>query len=166
MIERVSLTEAEIERLRRSGIRLDCQGRFWHEGAEVVHAGLRAALWRWLDRGADGRYLLRLDERRFVYLDVDDAPHLVRSLRREGQRIVLLLADGTEEALDPGTLTCEEERGYCRVKGGRFRARLSPRAWHALGAHLVEEDGRIVLRLGNDATILQVAHPRGESADD
>src|SRR2546430_8279695 len=42
----VKLTDAEIEKLRQSGIRLDGEGRFWHEGAEVTHHGMRAAFWR------------------------------------------------------------------------------------------------------------------------
>jgi hypothetical protein len=37
---------AFIERLRRSGIRVDREGRFVHEGAEVTHESLRRALFR------------------------------------------------------------------------------------------------------------------------
>ena len=72
---------AFIERLRRSGIRVDREGRFIHEGAEVTHVGLRQALFRWLDRlpPPDARYVLRLDERRFAYLDVDDTPLVARA---------------------------------------------------------------------------------------
>jgi hypothetical protein len=61
-----------IERLRRSGIRIDKEGEFQHEGAPVRHEGLRQALFRWLDRLDDGRYILRLDAARFAYVDVDD----------------------------------------------------------------------------------------------
>src|SRR6516225_2912118 len=96
----MQLTDAEIEKLRRSGIRLDAEGRFWHEGQEVTHHGLRAAFWRWLDQNPDGRYVLRLDERRFVYLDVDDAPFVVRSLRWQDDQAIARLSDDTEEVLD------------------------------------------------------------------
>jgi hypothetical protein len=137
----MKLSAEEIERLRQSGIRLDAEGRFWHEGAEVLHHGLRAALWRWLDRNPDGRWVLRLDAARFVYLDVDDAPHYARSLRWEADRAILLLADGTEEELAYSTLRIAQSGvAYCLVKG-RFPARLSTAAWGALASHLTERDG-------------------------
>ncbi len=140
----MQLTDAQIERLRQSGIRLDADGKFWHEGGEVTHAGLRAALWRWLDRNPDGRYVLRLDERRFVYLDVDDAPFVVRSLRWEGDRAIAQLSDGGEEALDASTLRLKRGVAYATVKG-RFDARLATAAWGALQARLHERDGAVWL---------------------
>jgi hypothetical protein len=151
MAERVQLSEAEIERLRQSGIRLDGEGRFWHEGEVVRHAGLRAALWRWLDRNPDGRYVLRLDDRRFVYLDVDGAPHLVRSLRWDGDRAWVLLADGSEEELDYATVHLRGGgAAYCKVKGGRLEARISTAAWGTLAERLVErEEGVFLLAAGS-----------------
>lgn len=139
------LSDAEIERLRQSGIRLDREGRFWHEGEVVTHAGMRAAFFRWLDRNPDGRWVLRLDERRFVYLDVDDAPFVVTSLRFDGPRIFLHLVDDTEEELAYDTLRLEDGTAYATVKG-RFPARLSRAAWSALGDRLEERDGRAALR--------------------
>src|SRR5215467_9035727 len=99
---------AFIDKLRQSGIRVDREGRFIHEGAEVTHEGLRRALFRWLDRNDDGRYVLRLDERRFAYLDVDDTPLVARAARVDAAgRILLALSDGAEEPLDPATLTVD-----------------------------------------------------------
>jgi uncharacterized protein len=137
----MQLTEEQIEKLRQSGIRLDAEGRFWHEGAEVLHHGLRAAFWRWLDRNPDGRWVLRLDERRFVYLDVEDAPFVVRSARWEGVRAIVRLSDDSEEELAYGSLRLAASgQAYCTVKG-RFEARVSTAAWSVLadridGVHL------------------------------
>jgi hypothetical protein len=132
----VQLTDEQIDRLRQSGIRLDRDGHFQHEGAEVTHHGLRAALWRWLDRNPDGRYVLRLDDKRFVWLDVDDAPFVVRSLRWEGDRAMLRLSDDSEEELAYATLQLRAGgQPYCQVKG-RFDARFSTAAWSALGSHI------------------------------
>jgi hypothetical protein len=138
----MELSAADLERFRRSGITLDAAGRFIHEGEEVRHPGLRAALWRWLDQDADGRFVLRLDAQRFVYLDVEDAPHVVRSLRFEGSRALGLLADGSEEPIDLASVRLGAGgAAYCQVKGGRFRARLASGAWAALADRIVDEGG-------------------------
>ena len=146
---------AFIERLRRSGIRVDREGRFVHEGAEVTHEGLRRALFRWLDRNDDGRYVLRLDERRFAYLDVDDTPLVARAARVDpAGAIWLALSDGAEEKLDPATLT-SDTAGVLRawVRDGRLEARLGTSAVAALGDHLTETaDGLPALRLAGRTT--------------
>jgi hypothetical protein len=139
----VKLSDAEIEKLRQSGIRLDADGRFWHEGGEVTHHGLRAAFWRWLDRNPDGRWVLRLDDKRFVYLDVDDAPYVVRSARWEGDRALVRLSDDSDEELDYASLHLGKSgQPYCTVKSGRFEARVSTAAWSTLGQRI--DDGALV----------------------
>jgi hypothetical protein len=151
---------AFIERLRQSGIRVDREGRFIHQGAEVTHAGLRRALFRWLDRlpsFPDARYVLRLDERRFAYLDVDDTPLVARAARIDPEGTIwLALSDGAEEALDVETLTVDGA-GVLRawVRGGRLEARLATSAVAALGELLTETpDGRPALRVaGQTVTI-------------
>jgi len=147
----MQLTDEQIEKLRQSGIRLDADGRFWHEGGEVAHHGLRAAFWRWLDRNPDGRYVLRLDAQRFVYLDVDDTPFVVRSMRWEGDRALARLSDDTEEELALSTVFLRPDgRAQLRVKQ-RFDAVLSSAAWNVLSTHLTAHDGSVYLgphRLG------------------
>jgi hypothetical protein len=140
---------AWLERVRQSGIRIDREGRFIHEAAEVTHEGLRRALFRWLDRlpfddsvteRDRGRYVLRLDERRFAYLDVDDTPLVARAARADESGVVwLALSDGAEERLDPDTLTVDGQ-GILRslVRNGRLEARLASSAAAAL-ADLVSE---------------------------
>ncbi len=128
---------AFLERIRRSGIRIDREGEFWHEGETVRHEGLRRALYRWLDReggsGTPARYVLRLDESRFATIEVEDTPLVARALRWEGSRALLALSDGAEEALDPATLTIDEAGVLrCLVRRGRLEARLSSSALAAL----------------------------------
>jgi uncharacterized protein len=135
-----------LERLRRSGIRIDREGRFIHEGAEVLHEGLRRALFRWLDAEPDGRVVLRLDARRFANIDVEDTPLVARAARLDGaphgdgERVLLSLSDASEEPLDPATLTVDDE-GVLRalVRGGKLEARLSTSAAAALADRLSEE---------------------------
>ena len=135
-----------IERLRRSGIRIDREGQFIHEGEPVRHEGLRQALFRWLDRldepddGGDVRYVLRLDERRFAYIDVDDTPLIVRALRLAPDGAVALqLSDGAEEPLDPTTLTIDAQGVLrCWVRRGRIEARLATSAAAVLAERITE----------------------------
>lgn len=142
----MQLTDEQIEKLRQSGIRLDDQGVFWHEGEPVTHHGLRAAFFRWLDRNPDGRYVLRLDEKRFVYLDVDDAPLIVRSLRWEGATAIGVFSDQTEAPVDLATLRLEHGKPYLTARK-QLAARLTNDAWTALADRLEESDGDVYLTL-------------------
>ena len=143
----MQLTEEQIEKLRQSEIRLDAEGRFWHEGAEVTHAGMREAFYRWLDRNLDGRYVLRLDERRFVYLNVDDAPYSIRSLRWVGDRAFLRVSDDVEEELNYSSLHLREGIAYCQVqrKEKQFDARFSTAAWNVLADHIRADEAGVAL---------------------
>ena len=114
---------AWLTQIRRSGISVDREGRFIHEGAEVAHEGLKRALFRWLDRlpPPDGRYVLRLDERRFAYLeDVADTPLVARAARIDPAGDVrLALSDGSEEPLDPGDADRRRRRRAARLGARR-----------------------------------------------
>jgi uncharacterized protein len=140
-----------VERWRQSGLRLDREGRWWHEGCPVEHRGLAQALCRWLDQLDDGRYVVRLDADRYAYVEVEDAPYLVLTvtLEREadGVHLQLHLSDGSVEELAYATLSVGREQAlYCQVRE-RFAARFSRAAYYLVG-ELIEEtdDGRFALR--------------------
>jgi uncharacterized protein len=135
------LSEEMIESFRRTGISLDREGRLWHEGAEIAHPGLRRALLRWLDRRDDGRAILRLDERRYAYIDVEDADLLALSARWDGDRAWLRLSDETEEELDYASLESSVDSAlYCRVRGGRLTARITTAAYYVLAERIRPAD--------------------------
>jgi uncharacterized protein len=144
---------AFLERVRRSGIKVDRQGRFWHEGAEVTHLGLKQALFRWLDRlpPPEDRYVLRLDAQRFAYLEVEDTPLVATSLRWSAEQALLGLQDGSEEPLDPGTVSVDAAGIVrCRVRGGRIEVRLET----AAAAVLAERIEGGVLRVGGVQVVM------------
>jgi hypothetical protein len=148
-----------LENLRRSGIRIDPQGQFIHEGEPVLHQGLRQALFRWLDRlpEPDGRYVLRLDEKRYAFLDVDDTPLVVQALRftADGQGVTLALSDGAAEELDPRTLTIDPAGVLrCWVRGGRLEARLANSAAATLAEKIQDTPGGPTFSLGGRAFVL------------
>jgi uncharacterized protein len=143
----IELTPELIERLRQTGIRLDREGRFWHEGAVVTHRGFQRALLRWLDRLDDGRPILRLDEKRYAYIDVDDADLLALSARWEGDRAILRLNDDSEEELDYASLSVGAgDAVYCKARGGRLIARITTPAYQVLAQRIEETADGFALR--------------------
>jgi uncharacterized protein len=136
------ITPEMIERFRQTGLRLDREGRLWHEGAEIAHAGLRRAILRWLDRRDDGRPIIRLDERRYAYIDVEDAELLALSARWDGDRLWLALNDGSEEELAYASLEIgAHDALYCAARGGRLRARITTPAYYVLARGIQPDTG-------------------------
>ena len=109
-----------------------------HDGEEVTHAGILAALWSGLRVDAAGHYL-QIGPLR-VPVEVEDAPFVVLRVEDEGDRLMLTLSDLGREPLAPDALRFAPGGvPYCRVKDGRFDARLSRAATYQLLRH-VEPD--------------------------
>lgn len=133
-----ALTEAMIERMRAIGLRLDRSGTFWHEGAAVTHPRLRQALLRWLDVAGDGRDIVRLDDKRYAYVDIDDAHLRARSAHWTSDRCFVLWDDDRETELDYGSLRQAADHAlYVRVHD-RLRGRIAGPAYHAVAERIVE----------------------------
>ncbi|HZZ85413.1 MAG TPA: DUF2946 family protein [Anaeromyxobacteraceae bacterium] len=130
-----------LELLReRSGLSIDLEGRFLHRGEPITHARTLEVLWRSLERQPDGRYLVRVG-RESGYVQLEDAPYVVRGAARAGGGFLLHLSDGTAEPLAPDALAVDHEGVlHTRVKGGH-RARCSRAAQVALGLALEEDPG-------------------------
>lgn len=133
-------------RSRESTIRLDGEGRFFHDAALVEHPKLRDALHTWIARHPDdGRYILT-NGYDWTYFIVEDVPYFVRSLRAEDGDALLVLSDATEEPLDPATVRANE-RGelYLKVKasakGGPFDAKMTRFAQGQLEPFLQASEG-------------------------
>lgn len=142
----MELTPELIERMRQIGLRIDRAGRMWHQDEEVSHPRLRQALLRWLDVRDDGRDIIKLDERRYAYVDVEDAHLRAVSARWDGDRVWLVLDDGAEEELAYDTLSAGPDGAFgCRVRGGRLRGRLTTAAQQALAPRIVEDGGGFAL---------------------
>jgi len=132
------LTTAMLDRMRTIGLRLDRSGTFWHEGTAVTHPRLRQALLRWLDVRADGRDIVRLDDQRYAYVDIEDAHLRARSARWSGDRCVVLWDDDRETELDYGSLRQAADHAlYARIHD-RLRGRIAGPAYHAVAERIVE----------------------------
>lgn len=135
----MELTPELIEKMRAIGLRLDRAGTFWHEGTAVTHPRLRQALLRWLDiRPEDGRDIVRLDERRYAYVEVDDAHLRARSARWDGDRCFILWDDDQDEELAYATLRQAADHALYVTARGKLRGRIAGPAYHAIAERIVE----------------------------
>jgi len=144
-------------RSRESSIVLDAEGRFHHDGELVVHPGMARAFASWIERHPDdGRFILN-NGYDWSYFQVEDVPFFVLGMREQGGRLTLALSDGSESALDPGSLSLGAQGAlYTTVKNGKFRARFTQAAQIALGHWLVEaENGEILLEIAGTRHTLE-----------
>ena len=133
-----------IEKLRAIGLRLDRAGTFWHDGAPITHARLRQALLRWLDVAPDGRDIVRLDDQRYAYVEIEDAHLRARSARWDGDRCFVLWDDDRELELDYASLRQMPDHAiYADVD--RLRGRIAGPAYHAVAERVVEDAGGFAL---------------------
>jgi hypothetical protein len=137
-------------RSRESRIVLDELGRFWNGPLPIDHDAMATAFASWITTHPDdGRFILT-NGYDWTYFTVKDAPFLVRHVEIAKDGPVLRLFDGTEEPLDPASVTVSDDGVlYVRVKGGRFEARLAPGAQKEMVDVLDEGvDGTPVVCLG------------------
>jgi hypothetical protein len=132
--------------------RIDREGVWRHEGQEVTHPGVLQNLYVNLHADAGGHFLqigptripVEVEDTPFVVTRVD--PAAAAGAAAPGLR--LWLSDGTQEPLTLDSLWLGSgETPYCRVKGGRFTARLAVAAWLQLAAFVEEEPGTGLLSL-------------------
>ena len=136
-------------RSRESTILLDAEGRFFHDGELVEHAGMARAFASWIDRHPDdGRFVLN-NGYDWSNFRVEDVPFFVLGLREQGQQLLLRLSDGSESPLDLATLRAgAREALYAAVKNGKFQARFTAAAQTALAPWLVsDERGKLFLEI-------------------
>jgi len=138
-------------RSRESSIVLDAEGRFRHDGELVEHPGMARAFASWIDRHPDDGRLILNNGYDWSYFRVEDVPFFVLGVREHAGRLELLLSDGSESPLEPGSLSVGAQGAlYTTVKNGRFQARFRQGAQIALGPWLVQgENGEIFLEIAD-----------------
>ncbi len=141
----MQLTPEQIEKMRAIGLRLDRTGTFWQEGAPVTHARLREALLRWMDVRDDGRDIIKLDDKRYAYLEVEDAHLRARSAHWDGERCLILWDDDQESELAYATLRQAEDHALYAMVRDRLRGRIAGPAYHAIAERIVEVSGGFAL---------------------
>jgi uncharacterized protein len=144
-----------------SGLRLDRELRWWHDGERIDHPKIIEAFNVGLQPTDDGRFKLSFGWD-WCFVDVEDAAYAVLGVDAlPDGRLCVALSDRTSEILDPQTLELSAEGVvHCRVKDLRARARFSRAAQFSLGEMLVS---------GNEGPELRIAgrgYPIREALND
>jgi hypothetical protein len=133
-------------------------GRWYSDDEPIDNARIARLFSRCLRQTDDGRWQIAMGDER-AYVTIEDTPWVVTAVEREGDGFRVRLNDGSEEPLDPESLTVgAAEVLYTRVKGGH-RARFLRPAYYQLASAFEERDGRFVLVAGKR----RVAIARGAS---
>ena len=140
------MTPELLEKLRSIGLSIDRVGRIWHQGQEVTHPRLRSAILRWLDVRDDGRDIVRLDDKRYAYVDIDDAHLRAKSARWDGDRCFVLWDDDQDEELAYASLRQAEDNAFYASARGKLRGRIAGPAHHAVAERIVEHADGFALR--------------------
>jgi len=140
-------SEEMIEKMRAIGLRLDRAGTFWHQGTAVTHPRLRQALLRWLDVRDDGRDIVRLDDKRYAYVEIEDAHLRALSARWQDEHCFVLWDDDRETELDYASLRQAADHAFYAMVG-RLRGRIAGPAYHAIAERIVETETGFVLEAG------------------
>jgi uncharacterized protein len=131
-------------------------GKWYHEGAEIIHRPIFLWLIQSLEKDEEGNYIVNLNNQRCI-LEVEDTPLVVQQVDRgstgqtEPDQLLLVLNDESSEPLDPATLRISPENVlYCTVKAAGFPARFLRPAYYQIAESIEEDDqGRFVLRIND-----------------
>lgn len=139
-------------------IYVDKEGSWFHKGAPIIHREILLLFYQCLSVDEQGHYIIRFKDQ-VCRLDVEDTPFVVLSTEfiraggdGEKNRFILHLIDDTKEELAPETLTIGPDHvPYCKIRGGKFRARFSRPSYYQLAQHVEEESetGRYFVCLNN-----------------
>jgi uncharacterized protein len=122
---------------------IDKDGRWFQNGAEIIHPEIYRMFAGMLEKTADGNYIVRFGGE-ICRVEVEDAPFVIQSVDDAADgRIIILLNDGSREPLDPDHFWIGKENvPYCKVKEGAFHARFSRPAYYQLARHIVAGDDK------------------------
>jgi hypothetical protein len=132
-----------------SGLRIDRQGRWFHDDVPVEHPNIIEAFNRGLKVMDDGTYQLHFGGD-WCFVKVADCGFTVVAVdQAEGERLSVRLSDRTAEWLDLATLALDDEGVLtARVKAGKASARFSRDAQFQLVERFEEVDGHLSVRVG------------------
>ena len=136
--------------MREHTYRIDLDGNIWFGDEWYEAPVVYRAFYDNLQQAPGGRLFADCMGER-CWIEPEDTVFVVQSvdLDANGGGATLTLTGGIEEPLDPATLSVGDASVlYAKVKGGRFAARLTRKAYYELARHITPRDGAFVLTLG------------------
>ena len=144
---------------------IDKEGRWYHQGAEMIHREFIRLFYQNMELDSKGRYLINW-ENKPCYVEVGDTAFVVRRISYEEgnqdreSRIELSLSDDTKEALIPDSICVGRDNVlYCKVKSNSFPARFNRAAYYQLAEYIEEGDKTFFLSLNGRKYVIQVREP-------
>lgn len=161
MAEDIKATETANDDIPPCLIFIDKEGRWFHQGVEMIHRETIHLFYQHMSVDSQGRYIITLEGER-CYVEVEDTPFIVRRARftdsvpADQSRYLLSLNDGTEENLSPDTLMVGKGNVlYCRVKAHSFPARFDRQAYYQLARYIEEREGVYFLPLNGKEYLIR-----------
>ncbi|MGD9817666.1 MAG: hypothetical protein AB7V04_03100 [Desulfomonilaceae bacterium] len=140
-------------------LEIDKDGKWFQNGAEIIHPGIRSQFYKALNKKADGDYFVKIG-REICSVIVHDAPFVVTQVDQTSDgSIYIKLNDGTQEQLVPDRLWIGKENvPYVMVKLGAFHARFSRPAYYQLARWIVfkEAEGKFYFSHGDNQFELRI----------
>jgi uncharacterized protein len=122
-------------------------GKWYHQGAEIIHRPIFLWLIQSLEKTEDGLFIVHLNNQR-CFLEVEDTPLVIQRVDRQPEspeaheQIRLFLNDESVDLLVPETLSISRENVlYCRVKDQKFPARFLRPAYYQMAEFFGEDGG-------------------------
>jgi hypothetical protein len=132
----------EKEDVGRLAIRVDKDGKWYFQGAEIIRKEILSLFYDSLHLDEEGYYLEIKGERE--RLEVEDTVFLVEGaelVKDSDEAFVIRLNDGSQERLDLNTFRIAEGNvPYCLVKAGKFPARFLRLPYYQLAQHAQHDE--------------------------
>jgi len=117
-------------------------GNWYNDEERIDNPRIALLFSKSIRQAANGDYYLQVAEERAV-ITVEDTPYVIRTVDDDGNGgFIVTTNDDQREPLDASSLEVGRDNVlYCRVKGGRFRARFLRTAYYHLSGHFLVDSG-------------------------
>ncbi len=135
-------------------IRIDKEGRWYYEGAQIVNPMVLKAFCDALTSDEDGRHCIVLGNE-ICYVEVEDTPFVVSCIRGDPETGLYIRLNTMDTfPLDPEKLSIGSDNVMYYTLPHGTKVRFSRQAYYSLAFMMEERDGSVVLRVkGRDHAV-------------